>query len=444
MSASYTLAPLRILILEDSPLDAELISEEFEGFSLQFHRVETEGDFRNELAVFNPDLVLADYRLPSFSGTAALKICQEIAPEVPVIFVSGTIGEEAAVELLKSGATDLVVKDRLARLMPAVKRALKEVEERKERRRAQEDLRQLNQQLETRIKERTQELQKKNEIIGEELRMARELQLAMLPRYFPALRDHITRQDTVRFFTFFQPSGAVSGDFFDVIKVSDTEVGVLICDVMGHDVRAALVMAMMRALVGELGQTVTEPGILLGKLNNGLCSILKQTGTAMFASAFYLLVNVSRSKVYFSSAGHPSPFHLRRKEGRVCNLHPGPQNGIALGLVENSVYKTSEAQLAAEDCLILFTDGLFEVEAPDSEPFSQDRLMNTVRANLQAPASKLFSAIFGEIESFAHTKQFQDDVCVVGLEVGPFCNAAPELPNHQRIFEDHYQGIMGK
>jgi serine phosphatase RsbU (regulator of sigma subunit) len=371
---------------------------------------------------------LADYKLPSFNGAAALTICREKAPELPVIFVSGTIGEEAAVELLKNGATDYVVKDRLARLMPAVRRALNEVAERKARRKAQEDLRLLNQELEQRIIERTRELQKKNEMISEELRMARELQMALLPRYFPGLRDNSTRQDTVRFFSFFQPSGAVSGDFFDVIKVSDTQVGVLICDVMGHDVRAALVMAMMRALVNELGPAITEPGILLGKLNNGLCAILKQTSTAMFATAFYLLVDIARSKVSFSSAGHPSPFHLHRREGTVGNLHKGPQNGIALGLIENSLYKTFETPLTAEDCLILFTDGLFEVEAPNAEPFSQSRLMETVQANIKVPGSMLFSAIFGEIEKFAQTKNFQDDVCLVGLEVGPFYPSHGESP----------------
>jgi serine phosphatase RsbU (regulator of sigma subunit) len=87
--------------------------------------------------------------------------------------------------------------------------------------------------------------------------------------------------------------------------------------------------------------------------------------------------------------------------------------------------------LDPEDCLILFTDGLFEVEAPNFEPFSQNRLMETVRANLQVPSNKLFSAIFREIERFTQTTQFQDDVCLVGLEVGPFCSPTNEGSNNQ-------------
>jgi len=421
-------APLRILALEDSPLDAELIAAELQGALVEIRRVENEKDFRQELLQFKPDLVLADYKLPGFSGAAALRICNENPEETPVIVVSGTIGEEAAVELLKTGATDFVVKDRLARLLPAVRRAMREVEERKARLQAQEDLKKLNQELEARIIERTQELQKKNEMFGEELRMARELQLALLPRYYPVLRDAREGNDAVRFFTFFQPSGAVSGDFFDIIKVSDTEVGVLICDVMGHDVRAALVMAMMRALVGELGQTTTEPGILLSKLNKDLCAILKQTSTAMFATAFYLLVDLARSKIFYANAGHPSPFHLRRSEGIVANLQSGHTNGMALGLMQNANYRTFETKFESRDCLILFTDGLFEIEAPNLEPFSQYRLMETVRANLQVSANKLLSAILGEIEHFAHSKDFQDDVCMVGLEIGPFKSGSASEP----------------
>jgi len=90
--------------------------------------------------------------------------------------------------------------------------------------------------------------------------MARELQLAMLPHEFPCVPRHKPRGESdLEFFSFFFPSGAVSGDFFDVVPLSEPTVGLFICDVMGHDVRAALVTAMMRALVVDLSTTTTEP-----------------------------------------------------------------------------------------------------------------------------------------------------------------------------------------
>ena len=115
------------------------------------------------------------------------------------------------------------------------------------------------------LAERTQQLQKKNQQIEEEMKMARELQLAMLPQKFPAVPPNRPPQESaLKFFSFFLPSGTVSGDFFDVVALSDTSVGVFICDVMGHDVRAALVTAMIRALVEDLSLGAADPGAPAG------------------------------------------------------------------------------------------------------------------------------------------------------------------------------------
>jgi putative nucleotidyltransferase with HDIG domain len=103
--------------------------------------VETKEQFLKELREFQPALILSDCNLPSFDGMVVLAIAQEQCPEVPFIFVSGTIGEERAIESFKRGATDYVLKDRRTRLVPAVRRALQEVKERAERRRAEEELR---------------------------------------------------------------------------------------------------------------------------------------------------------------------------------------------------------------------------------------------------------------------------------------------------------------
>ena len=134
---------LRILILEDVPADAELMERELRKGGIEFSskRVDTKEAFLNELKAFEPDLILGDYKLPSFDGLSAIRIVQEKCFDVPFIFISGTIGEELAIETLKSGATDYVLKDRLFRLMPAVNRALREVEERTKRKEADEALR---------------------------------------------------------------------------------------------------------------------------------------------------------------------------------------------------------------------------------------------------------------------------------------------------------------
>ena len=130
---------LNLLILEDNPADAELAVRELEkeGFVIEWKLVETEGAFREALNQ-RPEIILADYNLPSFDGLSALKIKQEISPTIPLIIVSGTIGEELAVECIKAGATDYVLKDRLFRLVTVIKRALQEAEGYRERKQTEE------------------------------------------------------------------------------------------------------------------------------------------------------------------------------------------------------------------------------------------------------------------------------------------------------------------
>src|ERR1051325_8118306 len=130
---------LRILHLEDNPTDAELIQSMLEagGIASSIRRVETRAEFEVALKQERFDLIISDHTLPSFDGLSALGIAREEFPELPFIFVSGTIGEEVAVDSLKQGATDYVLKDRLSRLVSSVQRAIREAHERAERRQAE-------------------------------------------------------------------------------------------------------------------------------------------------------------------------------------------------------------------------------------------------------------------------------------------------------------------
>src|SRR2546422_967114 len=134
--------PLRILVAEDSETDAELVQRELKrgGLDFQSRRVQTESDFRRELDEFQPHLVISDFSMPQFSGPKALAIARESRADIPFIFISGTIGENVAVDMMKAGANDYVMKNNLARLVPALKRELREAEVRRARRFAEERL----------------------------------------------------------------------------------------------------------------------------------------------------------------------------------------------------------------------------------------------------------------------------------------------------------------
>src|ERR1700680_4184416 len=136
--------PLRILSIEDDPNDTQLIRDllEAEGIACEILRVDTLPALVDSVEQGRIDLILADYTLPSFDGISALKFAMKACPDVPFIFVSGTLGEEVAIEALKIGATDYILKTRLSRLVPSVLRALREATQRGERKRDEEALRQ--------------------------------------------------------------------------------------------------------------------------------------------------------------------------------------------------------------------------------------------------------------------------------------------------------------
>jgi PAS domain S-box-containing protein len=133
---------LSLLLLEDNKTDAEFIQELLldEGFELAVKRVDTELDFQTALNEWTPDVVISDYSLPSYNGLSALFTCKSIQPDTPFIFYSGTIGEEAAIEALKMGASDYVLKQRPKRLLPALKRALDDLERHRRQKAAEEQI----------------------------------------------------------------------------------------------------------------------------------------------------------------------------------------------------------------------------------------------------------------------------------------------------------------
>jgi signal transduction histidine kinase len=142
-------SPLRLLYLEDNPTDADLIVATLTegGISCETHRVDTREAFIAALKAGQVDMILADYSLPGFDGITALTLARTLRPDLPFLFVSATLGEELAIDTMHRGATDYILKQRLGRLVPSVQRALRELDDRTERKRAEEALQQTEKQL---------------------------------------------------------------------------------------------------------------------------------------------------------------------------------------------------------------------------------------------------------------------------------------------------------
>jgi len=265
-----------------------------------------------------------------------------------------------------------------------------------------------------------QELRARNAMLEEDLRMARELQSAMLPQRYPSFAAASNGHNgLVRFHHYFTPSMAVSGDFFNVCKISDTKAGIFICDVMGHGVRAALVAAMMHTLLGEAHAQLEDPAAMLTHLNRALRETLKSSLVPMFATAFYVVVDLRAGELRYANAGHPYPLLVHGDEGR----HPAPAKlngqkpGPVLGLFDQPQYTSASHRLVPRDVLLLFTDGLFEVEGPQGEVYDYHQLQRAIGERSQLPTAELCRGLIDEIQQFSACKEFNDDVCLVAMEV---------------------------
>jgi serine phosphatase RsbU (regulator of sigma subunit) len=255
--------------------------------------------------------------------------------------------------------------------------------------------------------------------MDEELAMAREVQLALLPQAYPVFPRTATEAASALHFSHrYLPEGRVGGDFFTVNQISDTQAGVLICDVMGHGVHAALITAVERVLVEEVQGFASDPGVFLAELNRRLHHFFQPLSTSMLATALYMVIDIGAGVVRFANASHPKPIYINRAQHTVRSLGKIPvRHPFALGVAEDSVYPTEEDTIKPGDLLMLYTDGLTDLgEGKDlvaDDPLFIGLLQNCARHKGEA----FLDGLLTQLRQFSGRETFADDVCVVGIEV---------------------------
>lgn len=269
------------------------------------------------------------------------------------------------------------------------------------------------------LKEYTEALAEKQEQMDRELALAREVQQALLPQSYPSFpRGTSEATSALRFAHRYLPEGRVGGDFFTVIPISESQAGVLICDVMGHGVHAALVTAVQRVLVEELQIFSGEPGIFLGELNRRLHHFFEPLSTSMFVTALYMVIDTVTGTVRFANAGHPHPLHICRLQHTVRPMGNNPeQPPFALGVSKDSVYPTEEDSVKAGDLLLLYTDGLCDLgEGKDLSP-EDPRFLALIQNCARQHGEAFLDAALTQAQQFSGLDHFLDDVCLVGIEI---------------------------
>jgi sigma-B regulation protein RsbU (phosphoserine phosphatase) len=278
-----------------------------------------------------------------------------------------------------------------------------------------------------RLQELSEELSAKNLQMEGDLVMAKGIQEALLPEplcVFPAGAPR--SRSRIECASVYRPAEAVGGDFFTIIPVTPTKAGILICDIMGHGLRAALGTAIVRGLVEELKSKAGSPDVFLTALNRGMRGILRNIDEPLLVTACYLVVSSDEDEVLLSSAGHPLPLRIHRATRVVTPMAARRSvHGPALALFDDATYGMEKFQVSAEDVVLLFTDGVTEMSDVHGREIGLERFMAATGKYAGLDAQQMCERTLDEIQLEAGGAAFEDDVCLLAIERRP-ANGDPQ------------------
>ncbi|MFU8781197.1 MAG: SpoIIE family protein phosphatase [Kiritimatiellia bacterium] len=265
------------------------------------------------------------------------------------------------------------------------------------------------------------ELRQHNAQLADDLNLANEFQLAFIQREYPTFPAGTPlAQSAIELGHTYLPSGAVGGDFFEIFAVSLNRVGIFISDVMGHGVRSALIVATIRGLIEELGPFRYDPAAFLSHMNRDLSRIISHPGQTMFASAFYLVLDLTTGDMVWASAGHPPPLLLQPQTKTVKPIADDTDKRTepALGLFPDTEFHAHQSQIMPGDMLLLYTDGIAEAEnQTEDRIFDVSGLSQTLQQNAESPVTACLEQIVADAQDFSGSAHFDDDVCMIGMRL---------------------------
>jgi sigma-B regulation protein RsbU (phosphoserine phosphatase) len=381
---TQTSAQKSILIVDDTPINIGVISGALkDSFAT---KVATSG--QKALAIVSgkekPDLILLDIMMPEMDG---YEVCRRLKAnpdtrDIPVIFLTSQTEAEDETKGFEVGAVDYIHKPFSAAVVKA-------------RVRTHLMLREAHAQIAQQLVE-----------INTELEMARQIQLSILPSSTPK----ITGMDVVARYI---PMTSVAGDFYDFIVVDERHVGILIADVSGHGLPAALIASMLQVALTAQARHVSEPGKVLAGLNQALCGKFQHN----FVTAAYVYVDLEKNTMNYAGAGHPPLLLWRKSTGSASQLL---ENGLVMGQFEEATYNSLQVPIEAGDRFVLYTDGILETCNPAQEEFGTDRFMQFMETNSKLTAGPFADALLLELARWLEQppgEGHKDDISLLAIDV---------------------------
>jgi len=373
-----------ILLVDDAPSNIQVANSILkDAYKI---RIATSGAKALELAnaIPLPDLILLDVMMPEMDGYEVCLRLKEKSQtrDIPVIFLTGQTEIEDETKGFEVGAVDYIHKP----FSPAIVKA---------RVQTHLTLRGIREQL-------AQQLQ----IIQKELETARQIQLSILPSEIPKIEglDIAAR---------YIPMTSVAGDFYDFIVVDDKHLGILVADVSGHGMPAALIASMLKIALAAQVPHATDPAQVLSGLNQALCGKFQHH----YVTAAYLFLDIEKKSVTYSGAGHPPMLLWGQSSAGVRDIE---ENGLFLGKFPAATYSSLKLPLGVGDRYLLYSDGIPETSNHSEVEFGAERFRQFLATEQNGSADQLADSLLAELSSWASRdagEEADDDITMVVINV---------------------------
>ncbi|WP_263368222.1 PP2C family protein-serine/threonine phosphatase [Edaphobacter bradus] len=371
-----------VLLVDDEPANIQIVNSILKDSYKT--RIATNGAKALELAnqAPPPDLILLDVMMPEMDGyevCSRLKLADHTR-DIPVIFLTGQTEIAEETKGFEVGAVDYIHKP----FSPAIVQA---------RVRTHLVLRGIREQLANQL-----------QTIKCEMDTARQIQLSILPREVPAIKG-------LNIAARYIPMTSVAGDFYDFIRIDEHRIGILVADVSGHGMPAALISSMLKIALDGQTEVATDPARVLAGLNHALCGKFK----GHFVTAVYVVVDTERQSLLYAGAGHPPVIFREQSAGETRDL---VENGLFLGCFPQASYTSAEIPFKAGDWGVLYTDGILEMTNPSDEQFGIDRFKQFLQDHHHLPVEQFVDALLHELSQWsdvASGREQEDDLTLLAF-----------------------------
>lgn len=380
---------IKILSVDDEP-DLEVLLSHY--FRRKIRKGEYEFTFAHnglealKLMVEHPDfdIVLSDINMPEMDGLTLLSKINELRnPAQKCIMVSAYGDMKNIRTAMNRGAFDFATKPiDMEDLSLTIEKAVEEVNYIKQTQREHLQL----------------------ESIQSDLAVAGEIQKAILPCRFPPFPE-IKSLDIYASMT---PAKEIGGDFYDFFRLDDNRIGLVIADVSGKGVPAALFMAVSNTLLRSISMTKDNSQDCIDELNRLLCRV---NVNSMFVTVFYGILNHRTGELDYTNGGHNPAYILRGKNGELERLGRFPN--LVVGGFEDFSYKSESAQLNPGDSLFLYTDGITEAFDAKEQPFGDERLEDSLVELYHDDAKTIIEGVYADLGDFIGDTTQSDDITMV-------------------------------